>query len=148
MKCIMQSDRNLSTDYRIKAPCLTDAIKQMLLQIMVSKGRRLDVKLTYLSSWSAHKVSLSTSHASGAAFGKQCWLFPAKEKEKKKKKRNKYYKSNTAIHPDKKKCMLPVLQNGGQKAAFANADVHPSANKCRVSRKLDSHGRKSLAASW
>jgi hypothetical protein len=68
MKCIMQSDRNLSTDYPIKAhnqplpqpktrlasriveirmqPCLkTDAIKQMPLQI-----RRLDVKLTYLSS--------------------------------------------------------------------------------------------------
>jgi len=39
------------------------------------------------------------------------------------------------IHPGKK-CVLPVHQNGGQKAVFANADVHLSTNKCRVSRNL------------
>jgi len=48
---------------------------------------------------------------SGAAFAKQCWLFPAKKEEEKEILEVKY----SHDPPRQKKCMLPVLQNGGQK---------------------------------
>lgn len=83
-------------------------------------------------------MSLSPSHASAAASAKYADYFLEKKDSE-----VKYSRRST----QEKKRVLPVHQNGGQKAAFANADVHLSTNKCRVSRNLDSRGRKSLTAS-
>ena len=91
------------------------------------KRRRPEVKLTYLSSWSAHTVSLSPSHASAASSDKYAdYFLKTKDSEV------KYSRRST----QEKKCVLPVNQNGGQKAVFAHAYVHLSTNKCRVSRNL------------
>ena len=91
------------------------------------KRRRPEVKLTYLSSWSAHTVSLSPSHVSAASSDKYAdYFLKTKDSEV------KYSRRST----QEKKCVLPVNQNGGQKAVFAHAYVHLSTNKCRVSRNL------------
>lgn len=64
-------------------------------------------------------------------------------------KKKKILNSNTpADRPRKKSACFLFTRMEDKKAAFANADVHLSTNKCRVSRNLDSRGRKSLAASW